>query len=302
MSSKKQVVDVCASCGVKEDVDNMKLKTCTGCNLTKYCSVDCQNYHRLTHEKACQKRAAEIRADQLFKQSDISHLGECQICFLSLPLDMKKWRMKPCCSTRVCLGCSYANTVREIEASLEHSCPFCRHPDSKTQEEAEKTSMKRAKANDPTAICQMGTRCYHKGDYDSAFQYWTKAVRLGDIEAHYQLSCLYHNGNGVEIDKKKVIHHLEEAAIGGHPKARYNLALAVGKGKDGNIKKAIKHWIIAANLGYDDALKALNEAYDHGDVTKEDYDSAVHGHQAALDATKSEKRTEAYAYYNVDNS
>lgn len=67
--------------------------------------------------------------------------------------------------------------------------------------------------------------------------------------------------------------------------------MQVGKGKDGNIKKAIKHWIIAANLGYDGALKALNEAYDHGDVTKEEYDAAV------MDI-----RSEAYAFYNVHNN
>ena len=48
---------------------------------------------------------------------------------------------------------------------------------------------------------------------------------MGDVSAHYQLSTLYDNGEGVEKDEKKQIHHLTEAAIGGNPYAHYNLAL-----------------------------------------------------------------------------
>ena len=29
--------------------------------------------------------------------------------------------------------------------------------------------------------------------------------------------------SGVEMDKEKMVYHLEEAAIGGHPQARYSL-------------------------------------------------------------------------------
>ena len=34
---------------------------------------------------------------------------------------------------------------------------------------------------------------------------------------------MYREGTGVEKDEKKQVSHLEEAAIGGHPKARHNL-------------------------------------------------------------------------------
>jgi hypothetical protein len=34
-------------------------------------------------------------------------------------------------------------------------------------------------------------------------------------------------------------------------------------------------------------------------VSKEDFEAALRGHQAAVDATKSEKREEAYAFYEV---
>ena len=33
------------------------------------------------------------------------------------------------------------------------------------------------------------------------------------------------NGEGVEKDEGKAIYHLEEAAMGGHPRARYDLGL-----------------------------------------------------------------------------
>jgi len=46
---------------------------------------------------------------------------------------------------------------------------------------------------------------------------------LGDVNAHYQISCVCHDGYGVEKDEKKELHHLEEAAIRGHPEARHNL-------------------------------------------------------------------------------
>jgi hypothetical protein len=36
-----------------------------------------------------------------------------------------------------------------------------------------------------------------------------------------------------------------------------------------------------------------------GLVSKEDYEAALRGHQAAVDATKSEQREEAYAEYGI---
>ena len=57
----------------------------------------------------------------------------------------------------------------------------------------------------------------------------------------------------------------------------------------------MKHWIIAANLGYDESIKALKEAYKGGDVSKEDLAAALRAHQAAVDATKSPQRGVAEA-------
>src|SRR6056300_973086 len=94
----------CASCG-KAAVDEVKLKLCTACKLVRYCSVDCQKNHRPQHKKACKKRAAEIHDDRLFTQPEGIHLGECPICCLPLPLDIRKSRINSCCCKWICNGC-----------------------------------------------------------------------------------------------------------------------------------------------------------------------------------------------------
>jgi len=234
---------------------------------------------------------AELRDEILFKQPESSHLGDCPICCLPRPLDQKKSSMMPCCSKFICNGCNYANQVREFEAKLKRTCPFCRHPIPYTQEEGNRNLMKRVEANDPAAIGHMGAKRREEGDYDGAFECWTKAAGLGDVGAHHNLSVMYRKGQGVEKDEKKVWHHLEEAAIGGDTFARHNLG--VMEGENGRPGRAVKHFIIAAKLGDDDSLEALKEHYADGFVSKEDFAAALRGHQAAVDATKSPHREEA---------
>ncbi|KAK1733959.1 hypothetical protein QTG54_015217 [Skeletonema marinoi] len=72
------------------------------------------------------------------------------------------------------------------------------------------------------------------------------------------------DGYGVEKDKKKEVYHVEEAAIAGHPGARYTMS---GKTK----------------------------------VSKDDFAAALRAHQAAVDATKSPQR-EAAEEVNATNS
>ena len=175
--SSSEADEACANCG-KAAVDNVKLKKCA-CNLVKYCSVGCQKNHRKQHKKACKKQLAEIRDDRLLRQPEDTHFGECPICCLPLPVDADKWKIASCCSQRICDGCAIANQLREAEQGLELRCAYCREPLPKSDEEAAKSVMKRVKANDPIALYKMGYNCCLKGDYDSAFQYFTKAVELG---------------------------------------------------------------------------------------------------------------------------
>eukprot|EP00577_Skeletonema_sp_RCC1716_P026746 CAMPEP_0113428606 /NCGR_PEP_ID=MMETSP0013_2-20120614/31967_1 /TAXON_ID=2843 ORGANISM="Skeletonema costatum, Strain 1716" /NCGR_SAMPLE_ID=MMETSP0013_2 /ASSEMBLY_ACC=CAM_ASM_000158 /LENGTH=187 /DNA_ID=CAMNT_0000317195 /DNA_START=606 /DNA_END=1171 /DNA_ORIENTATION=- /assembly_acc=CAM_ASM_000158 len=168
---------------------------------------------------------------------------------------------------------------------------------------------------------QMGGKRHQEGDYDGAFQYWTKSAALGHAGAHFNLSIMYGEGQGVEENEKKEVYHLEEAAIGGNPYARHNLAIV--EGKSGRYERAMKHDIVAANLGHDISLEHViegfkagvvyetdivaanlghdislehvSEGFKAGFVSKEDFAATLRAHQAALDATKSAQREEAEA-------
>ena len=247
--------------------------------------------------KARKKRAAEIRDDKLFRQPDESHLGECPICCLPLPLDHTKSFMKSCCSKRICKGCSYANKKRENEAGLTNRCPFCREPVAKSKEGHDKNRMKRVKKNDPAALNQLGKRCIDDGDYETSFEYLAKAAGLGDADAHHTLSNMYYSGQFVEEDMKKRVYHAEQAAIAGHPWARHNLGYI--EEHNGRFERAKKHLIIAAKLGYEDSLKDLRKLYADGHARKEDYSDALRAYQAAVEETKSAQREEAEAYYRA---
>jgi tetratricopeptide (TPR) repeat protein len=277
----------CASCGITA-VDEIKLKKCPDCDLVKYCSDDCQKKHREQHEEECRKRKAELRDRDLFAQPDGSHLGECPICCLPLSLNMTKSGFMGCCSKMICLGCAYANQKREFEAGLEKRCAFCREPLPKSKEEWHKRIMNRIKKNCPAAMYQMGQKRKLEGDYKTALKYFTNAAELEYAAAHYSLSMLYHNGQGVEKDDEKRMYHWEEAAIGGHPTARHNLGIY--DGNNSKFERARKHFIIAANLGYNKSLNALKELYTEGHASKEDYADALRAYQAAVDETKSTMR------------
>eukprot|EP00985_Skeletonema_marinoi_P021564 scaffold13283_cov71-Skeletonema_marinoi.AAC.5 len=288
----------CASCGIAA-VDDVKLKECDDCDLVKYCSDECKQNHKSQHKEACKKRAAELRDELLFSEPESSYLGDCPICMIPLSLDPEKSTMMSCCSKVICDGCSHANKIRE--ASLNSSCPFCRELLPTTMEESEKRRMKRVEVNDPAAMTQWGLEQFVKGNYITAFEHFTTAAGLGDAMAHYQLAGLYQFGRGVEKDKQKEIRHLEQAAIGGHPDARFNLGW--NEWNNGNTEKAVQHWIISAAQGQDESIKNLMFAFKEGKGSKDDLAAALRAHQAAVDATKSPHRETAEEYYrSKDNS
>ena len=148
------------------------------------------------------------------------------------------------------------------------------------------------------------------GDYELAFQYLTKTTELGNVPSNFELGCMYHRGNGVEKDESKAVYHWKKAAIAGHTQARHNLGgieAANGRAERvwlGYIEASIiqlgegqtlTNWIIAAKLGEDQSLESLKQFYrlGLGNVSKEDFTSALRGHRDAVDAMKSPSRTRA---------
>ena len=144
----------------------------------------------------------------------------------------------------------------------------------------------------------MGNERRGEGDYKSAFKYYTKAAELGNANAHYNLSVMYYLGQSVEKDEKKQVYHLEVAAIGGHVLARHNLGCH--EGNNGRMERAVKHFTIAANMGYDESMKALWKCHAMGLVKKDDLTATLRAHQAVVDATKSPQRKEAEEFFETN--
>ena len=124
--------------------------------------------------------------------------------------------------------------------------------------------------------------------YIAAIKYWTKAAELGDVSAHYELSVTYLEGRHVEKDMKKYFYHAQQAAIGGHLDARFNLGRS--EELNGRFERAKKHFIIAANLGCHDSLKRVMTLCADGHASKEEYAAALHAYQTAAEAMKSAEK------------
>ena len=133
--------------------------------------------------------------------------------------------------------------------------------------------------DDPVAIAHEGVQLYIKGDREGAFVHYLKAAELGDMEAHYKLSLMYHFGVfGGSDDRKNEMWHLEEASIGGHPGARYKLGWLEWSNKRN--ERAVKHWVVAASQGHDDSLEFLMKKFKGGFVKKDVLAAALRAHQS----------------------
>ena len=288
VSEREEADEVCASCG-RPGCDDINLRRCNSCKLAKYCGVACQKNDWQKHKHICK----QIRDRRLFEQPGRCHRGDCPICLLPLSIDVTKATFMVCCSTSICDGCSWANILRENMEELESKCPFCRQPAPNNHAKNYENNLKRVRAHDPAAIRQMGTFLQAKGDYGGAFKHWQKSAELGDVDAHYKLSGLHFQGRGVEKNMKKYVHHLEEAAIGGHAIARHNLG--VHELKHDSLERAAKHWIIAANLGYSDSMNKVQEMFEAGLglIDESDFETCLGTYQDAVDATESPQREAA---------
>ena len=273
----------CASCG-KADAN---LKACKACKLVKYCGVECQVAHRAAHKKACREKEKELFDVQLFAQP--KKREECPICMLIMPLGDAEYCYMPCCGKNICSGCRFCLT-------REH-CPFCNSPAARSNEERIKMMTERIeKYNDPEAMVILG-KSYYEGllglpvDQSKAFELVERACELGCSEAHYSLGITYKMGEGVEINRKKAIHHYQIAAIMGNERARHNLACIEFENR--NYQRAMRHFMVAARCGCEKSLHNVKNCFRLGHVTKEDFEKTLRDYQAAYDETKSEQRDRA---------
>ena len=228
----------------------------------------------------------ESRDDEiLFRQPESTHLGDCPICCLPMSVGRHQYSIMNCCCKILCVGCSSEDYKLRREHRRDHTCPFCRVQLGETNNSNAK---RMAAANDVLALQNLGTEHYKKKKYAKALKFLSRAAELGDAESNYYLSLAYRDGNGVEENKKKSISHLKQAAIGGHPSARFHLGCyecAVNK-----FDRAVKHFIIAANHGHDYSIEALKGCYKAKVISKEDFAAALRAHHGAVNEATSPQR------------
>ena len=291
MSNDNNDNNMCANCGKGEE-ESINLKKCGACKMVRYCSAACQHAHRPQHKKECRKRAAELHEEALFRQP---LLEDCPICFLRLSRLHTGTRYISCCGKTICGGCIHAGGMTDND----QLCPFCRALVPKLEEEILERTMERVEVDDAQAMYQLGC-CYAKGvyglpqDHAKALELWHRAGKLGGAFANHNIGFAYLFGRGVERDVKKAKHYFELAAIGGNVEARHNLGSL--EGKAGNTGRALKHFMIAAEGGYDKSLKTIQQMYSKGYATKEDYAKALRAYQAYLAEIKSDQRDKAAAF------
>ena len=116
-----------------------------------------------------------------------------------------------------------------------------------------------------------------------------RQLRWGTFMRIFNCQICIGGVKGVKKDLKKELYIADQAVIGGDTFARHNLGCA--EWKYGRRDRAVKHWIIAAKLGYDLSLEELKDCYREGLVSKEDFAAALRAHQAAVDATKSPEKS-----------
>ena len=169
---------------------------------------------------------------------------------------------------------------------------------SNTDEQRIKLTKKRVEVNDIDALYMLGCHYFQgsmglKKDLQKANEYYNKAAELGSNEGHHTLGTLYENGIGVEKDENKALHHYRLAAIGGMHDSRHALGILAYKSKNQDMELAMKHWIMAAELGVDESLEHVKSGYKQGCVEKDVFAKALRAHKAASDEVKSDLRDAA---------
>ncbi|EJK66344.1 hypothetical protein THAOC_12742, partial [Thalassiosira oceanica] len=223
----------------------------------------------------------------------------CPICTLPIPIPMGDHSgINVCCMKRICYGCHVAARKRGMD-----NCPFCRtaHPNNDT--DALAMVQARVEKKDPAAINYLGEQ-YAQGllgvglqkDMQKAIDLYTEAADLGSIKAVYNLGVLYDNGVGVGQDEAKAAEFYKRAAMQGHVESSNNLGCF--EGDKGNFDNAVRHFVIAAKMGFGQSFGAVKGMFEAGLATEEQYVQALTGYQNAIEAMKSPEREEAKSFHD----
>ncbi|KAL7528247.1 hypothetical protein ACHAWF_002494, partial [Thalassiosira exigua] len=284
----------CAACGKNSNA----LKQCQACKLVKYCNASCQKEHWSIHKRGCKKRAA-LHEEALFKQTPLK--DDCPVCLQPLPLLPRESSYQSCCGKMLCNGCNYAHARSENKKRVpieEQRCCLCNEPKFPPHRQREvliERWTKRAEAGDAIAVYSLGVS-YEEGcgvpqDPKKAMDFWHQAAKLGCADAYYAIGEAYSEGRLVEKDMEKAKYYWELGAMRGDISSR--VSLGETESIQRNAHRAIKHFLIAAKCGRDDALDYVKQVYHFGGVSKEELETALRAHKTSRDKMQSADRIAA---------
>ncbi|EJK77368.1 hypothetical protein THAOC_00802, partial [Thalassiosira oceanica] len=182
--------EACANCG-KLGSDAVKLKNCNACRLVKYCGVDCQRAHRKKHKKACKKRAAELKDEQLTPPTDndtdtlamvqarVAKNDPAAICFLGKKYFFGDYGLKKDMERAVRLW-EEAAELGSVDAlfSLGNSYDL---GDGVKQDKAKAVAFYAKAAMQGHVDCRHNLGYFEgkKGNHDRAVRHWLISAKMG---------------------------------------------------------------------------------------------------------------------------
>ena len=273
--------------------------------------------------KGKRNASAAAEDDALFQEPTRE---ECPLCLLPMPLFPAHTQYQPCCGTVICLGCLYS--VCHARTTEGNPCPFCRTDCVKKFSESHERMQKRLEANnDGDAFAAQATYIFFgtmdmPKDEEKGMELYFRAAELGHGGAQSFLGFSHEAGeHGVKRDAKKAIEYHKLAAMSGNVESRHRLGINEGgrayetfaartgklnMGIDrgapgvkfegrGDMKRAMKHFIISASAGYDGSLAVLKEGFAEGHVTKKEYEKTLRAYQMSCSELNSEQRDKGLA-------
>ena len=242
---------------------------------------------------------------------------ECAVCFLPIPhgeghmtqkvhqlccgqgksvkhpiLCMSTFLTSPSSSLiDICRGCAFAMCeMRQQQAP----CPFCRV--TVREEELLDRCRQRAEKNDGDAMYMLGTYYQHgtlglPRNAAKADKLFERAAELGSNCARIFVGIGYLALKPPREDQAR--HLLSLATIDGDSYARFSLGKI--EYNNGNARRAVMHWMIAAKNGSKDALEYLQKCFKQSVMTKQDLETALRAYHEMRKSMKSEQREAAAA-------
>ena len=281
----------CSACGVN---GNGRL-VCGGCEVTRYCNMDCKVSDRRAHRAVCEAKrrerqifALEVKAEKLrqmlSKATSETNLfapppprDDCPVCMLPLPFSDETGSHAvyfQCCGKRICNGCVFENRRIILKSGRSHTCPFCRKPEPHSVEEILRLTKKRMDGGDARAFFNMSLdflngRLGLPYDEIRSFDLMLKAAELGSADACYMVGKFFEKGRMVEVDHFTAKRFFEIAAKKGDLLARHKLG--VFESDEGDEDTAFQHWRMAARGGCKQSMLAMEFGRDMGIISESEY-------------------------------